>query len=240
MPSPAPAAELLSPRAWLGSVMLMTRRSLHGHVIAGKAQTSMLCCCSSVSLRMSAAASSILAGNLAVTPEYDCAGHAATHEQGGKDGPAAEAGAGPYLESGAPNMVLLHCSTSDIRCVVDMHLLWAHHRKQLRLLSRSLLHNHCCVHRRPLLLAGTRIVPSQSLPDIESEELVCRAGPRCLWTCALWTATTGSCRMMARRLGTCKSGDPTSSPGISGWVQSLQRRLLLSLWAKLAPNGRCN
>ena len=169
---------------------------------------------------MSAAASSH-ARNLAVTPECDRAGHAATLERGGKDGSAAEAGAGPCPQSGAPNIALIHCSTSGARRVVDMFLLRARCRKQLCLLSRPLLHSHCCVHRTSLLLAGKRIVPTQSLPDVESEELVCRAGPRCLWTCVSWTATTGSCRMMARRLGTCKSGAPMSSPGISGWVQSL-------------------
>ena len=180
----------------------------------------MLCYCGNVFLHMSAAASSH-ARNLAVTPTCDPAGHAATHEQGGKDGSAAEAGVGPRLESNAHCIAHIHCSTSDARCVVDMFLLKARCCKQLRLLSRPLLHSHCCVHRRPLLLAGMCIVPTDSLLDSESEELVCRADLRSLWTCASWTAATGSCRMMARRLGTCKSGDPMSSPGISGWVQSL-------------------
>ena len=136
MPSSAPVAKALSQMAWPGSVMLLLcGRSFHGHLIAGKAQISMLCYCSNVSLRMTAGASSH-ARNSAVTPKRDCAGHAATHEQGGKDGSAAEAGAGPCLESGAPNVALIHCSISDARCVVDIFMLRARCWKQLCLLKQ--------------------------------------------------------------------------------------------------------
>ena len=99
-------------------------------------------------LHVPAAAFPVLTQNLAATSRHGYAGHAATHEQGGKDGSAAEAGAGPCLVSGAPPIVLLYYSTSNAACAVDMFLLRERCQKQPRLLSRSLLRDHCCVWTR--------------------------------------------------------------------------------------------
>ena len=121
----------------------------------------MFCQCSNAPVHMSAAASSILGEKTVLTPNNDCAGHTATHEQGGKNGSAAKAGAGPCLESGTPDIAVLYCSTSGEWCVVDLSLLRARCWKQRPLLSRPLLFGDRG-HEGLLLSAGMRISRSQS------------------------------------------------------------------------------